>query len=76
MNETTYIILEATEVSSINFNEIEENNINTLRYSVDGTQTIVKFKGTTPDFLVGKTQYTHEEILIIVGTSEWNKPQE
>ena len=76
MIETTYIILEATEVSSINFNEIEENNIDTLRYSVDGTQTIVKFKGTTPDFLVGKTQYTHEEILIIVGTSEWNKPQE
>ena len=76
MIETTYIILEATEVSSINFNEIEENNIDTLRYSVDGTQTIVKFKGTTPDFLVGKTQYTHEEILIIVGTSEWNKSQE
>tara|TARA_R110000751_G_scaffold279258_1_gene381687 strand:+ start:780 stop:1010 length:231 start_codon:yes stop_codon:yes gene_type:complete len=76
MTKTTYIILEDTEVSSINFNEIEETNIDTLRYSVDGTKTIVKFKGTTPDFLVGKTKYTHEEILIIVGTSEWNKPQE
>jgi hypothetical protein len=75
MSETTYIILEATEVSSINFNEIIEDNIDTLRYSVDGTKTIVKFKGTTPDFLAGKKKYTHEEILIIVGTSEWNKPQ-
>ena len=75
MNESTYIILEDTEVSSINFNEIIEDNIDTLRYSVDGTKTIVKFKGTTPDFLDGKTQYTHKEILIIVGTSEWNKPQ-
>tara|TARA_R100000963_G_C4540152_1_gene37652 strand:- start:19 stop:249 length:231 start_codon:yes stop_codon:yes gene_type:complete len=75
MNETTYIILEDTEVSSINFNEIIEDSIDTLRYSVDGTQTIVKFKGTTPDFLAGKTKYTHKEILIIVGTSEWNKPQ-
>tara|TARA_R110000744_G_scaffold243404_1_gene360273 strand:+ start:284 stop:514 length:231 start_codon:yes stop_codon:yes gene_type:complete len=76
MSKTTYIILQDSEVSSINFNEIEETNIDTLRYSVDGTQTIVKFKGTTPDFLVGKTKHTHEEILIIVGTSEWNKPQE
>ena len=75
MNETTYIILEDTEVSSINFNQIIEDNIDTLRYSVDETKTIVKFKGTTPDFLAGKTQYTHKEILIIVGTSEWNKPQ-
>ena len=76
MSETTYIILEDTEVSSINFNEIIEDSIDTLRNSVDGTKTIVKFKGTTPDFLAGKTQYTHEEILIIGGTSEWNKPQE
>ena len=75
MSETTYIILEDTEVSSINFNEIIEDSLDTLRYSVDGDKTIVKFKGTTPDFLAGKTKYTHKEILIIVGTSEWNKPQ-
>tara|TARA_R110002050_G_scaffold233101_2_gene368873 strand:+ start:1724 stop:1954 length:231 start_codon:yes stop_codon:yes gene_type:complete len=75
MNKTTYIILEDSEVSSINFNKIIEDNIDTLRYSVDGNKTIVKFKGATPDFLDGKTKYTHEEILIIVGTSEWNKQQ-
>ena len=76
MIKSTYIILEESDIININFNEIIETNIDTLRYSVDGTKTIVKFKGTTPDFLVGKTKYTHEEILIIVGTSEWNKPQE
>ena len=76
MIKSTYIILEKSDIVNINFNEIIETNIDTLRYSVDGTKTIVKFKGTTPDFLVGKTKYTHEEILIIVGTSEWNKPQE
>ena len=75
MSESTYIILSDTEVSGINFNEIIEDNIDTLRYSVDGTKTIVKFKGTTPDFLEGKTQYSHKDILIIVGTSEWNKTQ-
>ena len=75
MSESTYIILNETEVSGINFNEIIEDNIDTLRYSVDGTKTIVKFKGTTPDFLEGKTQYSHKDILIIVGTSEWNKTE-
>ena len=43
---------------------------------LEKSDIVVKFKGTTPDFLDGKTKYTHEEILIIVGTSEWNKPQE
>ena len=76
MIESTYIILEKSDIVNINFNKVIETDIDTLRYSVDGSKTIVKFKGTTPDFLVGKTQYTHEEILIIVGTSEWNKPQE
>ena len=76
MIKSTYIILEELDIVNINFNKIIETNIDTLRYSTDGTQIIVKFKGVVPDFLVGKTKYTHEEILIIVGTSEWNKPQE
>mgnify|MGYP003628305675 CR=1 FL=1 len=76
MTKLTYVILEAEDVSHIDFNQVVETNIDTLRYSVDGTKAIVKFKGATPDFLVGKTKHTHEEILIIVGTSEWNKPQE
>ena len=76
MIKSTYIILEKSDIVNINFNKVIETDIDTLRYSVDGTKAIVKFKGTTPDFLDGKTKYTHEEILIIVGTSEWNKPQE
>ena len=76
MIKSTYIILEKSDIVNINFNKVIETDIDTLRYSVDETKAIVKFKGATPDFLDGKTKYTHEEILIIVGTSEWNKPQE
>ena len=69
-----YVIIDASEVSSVNFSEVMETSADTLRYSVDGTQTLVKFVGDTPSFLDGKTQYTHSEILNILNGSEWTPP--
>ena len=66
-----YVIINADEVSSVDFSEVEETSENTLRYSLDGSQTFVKFEGDTPNFLDGKTQYTIEEILPILAGSEW-----
>jgi len=66
-----YVIINADEVSSVDFSEVEETSENTLRYSLDGSQTFVKFEGETPSFLDGKTQYTIEEILSILAGSEW-----
>tara|TARA_R110002051_G_scaffold140021_1_gene212824 strand:- start:310 stop:549 length:240 start_codon:yes stop_codon:yes gene_type:complete len=66
-----YVIIDASEVSSVNFSEVMETSENTLRYSVDDTKTLVKFEGDTPSFLEGKTQYTHSEILNILSGSEW-----
>ena len=72
----TYVILDASDVSSIDFDQVFETSADTLRYSVDGSQTFVKFEGTTPDFLDGKTQYSHSEILTILATDEWNPPDD
>ena len=69
-----YVIIESSEVSSINFSEVMETSADTLRYSVDETKTLVKFTGDTPSFLDGKTQYTHSEILNILSGSEWSPP--
>ena len=70
-----YVIINADEVSSVNFTEVQETSADTVRYSVDGTQTFVKFDtDTTPSFLDGKTQYTHSEILTILATDEWTDP--
>ena len=66
-----YVIIESSEISSINFSEVMETSANTLRYSVDETKTLVKFIGDTPSFLEGKTQYNHSEILNILSGSEW-----
>ena len=67
-----YVIINADEVDSVNFSQVDETSENTVRYSTDGSLTFVKFDtDTTPSFLVGKTQYTHSEILAILATDEW-----
>ena len=67
-----YVIINADEIDSVNFNQVDETSADTVRFSVDGSLTFVKFDtDTTPSFLVGKTQYTHSEILAILATDEW-----
>jgi len=69
-----YVILNADEVSTVNFDEVLETSADTLRYNVAGTKTFVKFEGETPSFLEGKTSYTHSEMLEILAGEEWTDP--
>ena len=70
-----YVIINADEVDSVDFSQVDETSADTIRYSVDGTKTFVKFDtDNTPSFLDGKTQYTHSEILEILATDEWTDP--
>jgi len=62
----TFVIIDASEVSSVDFDQVAETSVDTLRYSLDGTKTFVKYEGTQPFSLLGKTEYTHEEILSIL----------
>ena len=66
-----YVILTASEVSSVDFSKVKEDSANTLRYNNDNTKTFVKFTGSTPSFLDGKTQYTNSEMLEILAEEEW-----
>ena len=67
----TYVIIDSTEVGSVDFDQVLETSAETLRFSLDGTKTFVKYEGTQPFFLLGKTEYTHEEILTILSGPEW-----
>lgn len=68
----TYVIIDAAEVANVDFDQVSETSADTLRYSLDGTKTFVKFEGVTPSFLEGETQYTQEEILPILTGAEWS----
>ena len=67
----TYVIIDSSEVSSIDFNQVLQDGEDSLVYSLDGTKTFVKYEGTQPFFLSGKTEYTHSEILSILSGPEW-----
>lgn len=96
-----WLIIPATAVESINFDEILENSLDTLRYSVDGTKTFIKYNlvettetqvetvnsetgeklivtvpagiyGRPNIYQEGMKEYTHEEILELLSTDEWN----
>ena len=65
-----YVIIEKEHVDSIEFKHVLETSESTLRYSLDGTKTIVKFIGEVPSFLDGDKIYSHSEILEIINNPD------
>ena len=61
-----YVIINKDYVEAVDFKEVLETSSSTLRYSLDGNKTIIKFKGETPSFLQGETIYSHKEIIKII----------
>ena len=47
-----------------------------LRLSVDGTKTILKWDGETPEPFAGMTTYTHAEILEELSSAEWTSNED
>ena len=74
----TYITINTDELSLVDFNEVMETSIDTVRLSVDGLQTVLKWEGDEPSFVSTLSSYegpyTHEEILVIMATPEWTDP--
>jgi len=70
-----YVILNTSELGAVDFSEVKEGSSDTLSYSLDGTKTFVKYEGTQPSFLSGKTEYTHSEILAILSGDEWTSEE-
>jgi hypothetical protein len=71
-----YVIINADEVDSVDFSQVDETSADTIRYSLDDSKTFVKFDSdTTPSFLEGKTQYTHSEIISVLATDEWSSDE-
>ncbi len=70
-----YVIFDVTELAQIDFDQVLETSAETVRRSVDGTKTFVKYEGDIPASVTALTTksdpYTHEEILDILSTLEW-----
>jgi hypothetical protein len=72
------MIFDVSELEQIDFTQVKETSIDTVRKSVDGTRTFVKWDGEIPQCVSELTTkegpYTYEEILQILGRLEWSDP--
>lgn len=71
-----YVIINTSDLSAVDFNQVLEADETKLRYSIDGTKTFVKYEGEQPSSLIGKTEYTNSEILTILEGDEWTTSDE
>ena len=71
-----YVILNADEVSTVNFDEVLETSVDTLRYNVAGDQTFVKYEGNKPRCLYGKDALDHASFSVILQDEAWTQPME
>lgn len=76
-----FMIFNVSELDTIDFTQVCETSIDTVRKSVDGTKTFVKWDTedeSIPSSVEALTTkegpYTYEEILVILATPEWNAP--
>ena len=73
-----YVIFDCTELGTIDFTQVFETAEDTVRKSLDLTQTFVKYDGVQPSSVAALTtksqEYTHDEILVILAGPEWTDP--
>ncbi len=76
----SYLIFPVEELSKVDFSLVGETSVDTVRKSVNGTKTFVKWDGEMPEFAAdlvdAEGPYTHAEILAILATEEWTAPME
>jgi len=73
--QRNFVIFDVTELPLIEFTQVLETSAETVRKSVDGTKTFVKWDGAPPscvEQLTTKSEYfTYTEMLDILSTEEW-----
>jgi len=73
-----FMIFNISELPNIDFTQVLETSMDTVRKSVDETKTFVKWDGAIPTcveaLLTKEGPYTYEEILVILATEEWSAP--
>jgi hypothetical protein len=78
MQADQYVIFNTSELEKIDFSEVYETSADTVRTSLDGTKTFVKWRGDVPVSVTSLTTkgvvLTQEEMLEVLSTEEWMKP--
>ena len=76
MSDRQYVIINAADVSSVNFDDVLETSSDTLRYNVAGDETFVKYEGPKPRCLYGKDTLSHSAMLTVLAGEAWTQELE
>ena len=73
---STYAIINTTDKDKVNFEEVIQEP-STVRYSLDGTQFVIKYE-TEPSFITNGTVIpdailNHSDCLALMATSDWSQ---
>jgi hypothetical protein len=75
-----YVVVFVSELDQIDFNQVMETSIDTVRRSVDGNLTFVKYEGEMPSSIAALTnksqEFAHEQFLIILAGPDWSAPMD
>jgi hypothetical protein len=79
MSDLTYNTIAIADLNSIDFKQIEQTSIETIRKSIDETQFVIKWKAQ-PSFIKDGTvtplgTYNHAQCIELMGTSFWSTPE-
>ena len=79
-NDRRYVVIPYNDIDQIDFTQVMETSADTVRCSVDGTLTFVKYEGEIPSSvatLANKSQeFTHAEFLNVLSGPDWTAPME
>jgi hypothetical protein len=73
-----FMIFNVSELPLIDFTQVLETSIDTVRKSIDGTKTFVKWDSeeipsSVQSLTTSEGPYNYEEILTILSTPEWSE---
>lgn len=73
--DRNFMIFNVNELGKIDWNVVLETSSETIRKSVDGSKTFVKWDGDGPECVLSldskEGPYNYEEILEILSSPEW-----
>ena len=76
LEHRSYVIFSTSELSVIDFDQVLEDSVDTVRKSIDQSKTLVKWDGesipsSVQQLTTSEGIYNNEEILVIMNTDEW-----
>jgi hypothetical protein len=75
MKDRVYMVFSSSEIELINFDDILDDNYETMIFSLDESKTVVKWEGDQPEF-VSKLRtiegfFNKDQMLDLLRTPEW-----